>query len=235
VLKNMALRILTEPRRKKFAAAVIGKHGRFYRAIGANAEFHRWLKAQGNFPYFSHRSELYRYVSGEVVRNAPIDYLEFGVRYGDSILAWAALNAHPNSRFVGFDSFEGLPEDWVSTTGTAAKGAFSVEGKIPETKDERICFVKGWFSDTLRPFLKSFATSSRMIVHNDADLYSSTMFTLATLDPILPLGSILLFDEFANPLHEWAAFQDYVSAFGRKFQLLGAAGDYYTQVALELK
>jgi hypothetical protein len=72
------------------------------------------------------------------------------------------------------------------------------------------------------------------VIHNDGDLFSSTLYTLATLDPILRPGSILIFDEFANPLHEWRAFNDYASAFGRKCKVLGAAGDYYTQVAMEI-
>jgi len=57
---------------------------------------------------------------------------------------------------------------------------------------------------------------------------------LVTLDPILVPGSILIFDEFANPMHEWRAFSDYVAAFGRSFRVLGASGAYYTQVALEV-
>jgi len=82
--------------------------------------------------------------------------------------------------------------------------------------------------------LRDFTPRSRVIIHNDGDLFSSTLYTLATLDPILRPGSILIFDEFANPLHEWRAFHDYLSAFGRSCKALGAAGDYYTQVAMEL-
>jgi hypothetical protein len=50
----------------------------------------------------------------------------------------------------------------------------------------------------------------------------------------LQSGSILIFHEFANPLPEWRAFHDYRSACGRKCKALGAAGDYYTQVATEI-
>jgi O-methyltransferase len=83
--------------------------------------------------------------------------------------------------------------------------------------------------------LRDFNPHSRLIIHNDADLFSSTLYSLATIDPFLQPGSILIFDEFANPLHEWKAFQDYVSAFQRSFKVLGAAGEYYTQVAMELQ
>ena len=72
------------------------------------------------------------------------------------------------------------------------------------------------------------------MIHSDGDLFSSTVYTLATLDPLLYPGSILIFDEFANPLHEWRACHDYASAFGRKCKILGAAGEYYTQLAMEI-
>ena len=67
------------------------------------------------------------------------------------------------------------------------------------------------------------------------DLFSSTLFALAALDPILQRGSILIFDESANPLHEWRAFHDYASAFHRTCEVSGAAGEYYTQVAMEIE
>jgi len=38
--------------------------------------------------------------------------LEFGVWQGESTRFFAGLNRSPSSRFYGFDSFEGLPEDW---------------------------------------------------------------------------------------------------------------------------
>jgi hypothetical protein len=232
--RNIAHRFLTKPQRRRLAASVIGKHGAFYRALGSNADLQQWLLAQGQFPYFRHRSELYDCVNRRIVNGDSIDYLELGVYFGESIFKWASINTHPDSRFTGFDSFEGLPEDWECVLGTVRKGAYSAGGAIPTTTDSRICFVKGLFSETLRPFLNTFRPHSRLVVHNDADLFSSTLFTLCTLDPILVAGSILIFDEFDDPLHEWEAFKDYVSAFGRAHRLLAAAGEYYRQVALEL-
>ena len=109
--RNIALRLLTKPRREKLAASVVGKHGAFYRALGSNADLHQWMLAQGQFPCFRHRFELYDYVNRRIVNDNSIDYLEFGVCFGDSIFKWAAINTHPDSRFAGFDSFEGFPGD----------------------------------------------------------------------------------------------------------------------------
>ncbi|HXX45839.1 MAG TPA: TylF/MycF/NovP-related O-methyltransferase [Candidatus Acidoferrales bacterium] len=228
------LRLLSEPRRKRLAFAMFRNQGDFLNALGGNAQLHQFLKASQPFPYFANRYDLYADIQSKILPDVPIDYLEFGVRYGDSLFKWSSLNTCPESRFIGFDSFEGLPESWVSITGEAGKGAFSVGGAVPETSDARIRFVKGWFHQTLRPFLRDFTPRSRLVVHNDGDLFSSTLYTLATLDPILRAGSILIFDEFANPLHEWRAFHDYTSAFRRSCRVLGAAGEYYTQVAMEL-
>ena len=61
---------------------------------------------------FSDRAEMYRYVHESCIRADAVDYLEFGVFQGESIRQWAGLNKHKDSRFFGFDSFEGLPEDW---------------------------------------------------------------------------------------------------------------------------
>jgi O-methyltransferase len=229
------LRLLSEPRRKRLASAAVRNQAEFLNALGGNAQLHRWLKEQPEFQYFQSRYDLYADIQSKTLGQESIDYLEFGVRYGDSLFKWSTINIHPNSRFFGFDSFEGIPEDWASVTGEAPKGSFSVGGVIPQTDDNRIHFVKGWFNDTLRPFLQEFSPRSRLIIHNDGDLFSSTLFTLATLDPILRRGSILIFDEFANPLHEWKAFQDYASAFRRTCKVLGASGEYYTQVAMEIE
>jgi O-methyltransferase len=220
--------------RKRVAASVVGKHGELLRALGANAELHQWLDANRPFPYFPHRFELYEDIDGKILRNEPIDYLEFGVYRGESILKWAAINSHPESRFIGFDSFEGLPAAPEGITGYGPEGAFSTQGAVPATRDPRVRFVAGWFSETLRPFLRDFEARSRLVVHNDSDLYSSTLYMLSTVDPILTAGSILIFDEFANPLHEWKAFRDYSYAFDHTYRVLGAAGYYYTQVALEM-
>jgi O-methyltransferase len=232
-MKKLLL-LMSEPRRKRLAFSMFKNQGDFLNALGGNTKLHQFLKANEPFPYFKHRFELYADMQAKLFANESIDYLEFGVRYGDSIFKWSEINTSPDSRFIGFDSFEGIPEDWVSVTGESKKGEMSVGGVVPQTTDPRIKFVKGWFNDTLRPFLHDFSPRSRLVIHNDGDLFSSTLYTLATLDPILRPGSILIFDEFANPLHEWRAFQDYASAFRRSCKVLGAAGDYFTQVAMEI-
>ena len=140
------------------------------------------------------RFDLFRSVIDREALHGPIDYLEFGVFQGESIRWWAENNRHPESTFVGFDCFEGLPEDWQSLP----KGSFSVSGAIPDIQDPRCSFVKGMFQDTLPGWLNGRGFPRRALVHLDADLYSSTLFVLIHLLPRIKKGDILIFDQFAD-------------------------------------
>ena len=73
-------------------------------------------------------------------------YLEFGVWVGTSI------NFFSNyvNTIYGFDSFEGLREDWVGTD--APKGTFNLKRKLPKL-NKNVIPVVGWVQDTLVPFL----------------------------------------------------------------------------------
>ena len=82
--------------------------------------------------------------------SGPICVLEFGVWQGDSLRSFTEFNTHSDSRFFGFDSFEGLPEDWRPGF---AKGAFSTQGALPDIQDTRVRFVKGWFNQSFEPFV----------------------------------------------------------------------------------
>lgn len=182
---------------------------------------------QGDWPRFDYpyekRHVLYRYVNDVVVKNRPIDFLEFGVYQGQSFRDWLSINTRPESRFFGFDSFEGLPEDWAQ--GRCEKGTFSVNGKLPDIDDPRAAFIKGWFNQTLEPFLaanqSSFGAERQLILHLDADLYSSTLYVLTTLSRIIRRGTILVFDEFV-PRDEFAAFHHFTRATGWNWRILAA-------------
>ena len=89
----------------------------------------------------------------------------------------------------GFDSFEGLPEDWHHEKA----GCYSSEGKIPKVDGGK--FIVGKFEDTLKVF---FAEKKPMasIINFDADLYSSTICALNYTKSIIDEHTILIFDEF---------------------------------------
>jgi hypothetical protein len=137
-----------------------------------------------------------------------ITYLEFGVKGGRSMSRIAARFGHGHARFVGFDSFEGLPEAWWNQEA----GKFSTAGKVPGTRDPRVRFVKGWFQNTLPGFLASFEPSrdAPLLVHFDADLYGSTLFVLAQLWERTH-EYYFMFDEFMHD--EAIALYDFSRAF----------------------
>jgi O-methyltransferase len=161
---------------------------------------------------------------------SPIIYLEFGVADGETFGWWLKKITHPAAKFYGFDTFQGLPEDW----GIHKKGAFSNEGKIPAFDDDRCRLYKGLFQETLPPSLKNFANDQPKLILLDADLYSSTLFVLTTLAPLLQNGDILVFDEFNSPRHEFRAFADFTQAY-QQIQLKPiAAANNFTFVAFQV-
>jgi len=173
------------------------------------------------------RYELYEYVvNGQNLKNEPFNYFEFGVCGGSSFQWWLDNTVNKDSKYYGFDTFEGLPEDW----GTYKKG--EMNSKVPTVDDQRALFIKGLFQESVPPFLKetTIDESKRTILHLDADLFSSTLFTLTTMAPYLKKGDILMFDEFNVPNHEFFAFKMFCDSYYIKTKLLGAVNNYY-QVA----
>lgn len=225
---------------------------RIKRAVGESGltPFHRfefmsgllrmgaWLREKdaANQPYFPARSELFGYINDEVIRGAPIDYLEFGVFEGDSVREWSTRNKNPESTFVGFDTFKGLPEAWQLPSRRLPAGYFDVGGKLPVINDARVTFVAGLFQDTLPDFLKRYDPHHRIVIHLDADLYSSTLYVLVALRELLARpGTILLFDEFSSVQSEFRAMADFESAFRPNLKIIAAGGRYYEHLALASK
>lgn len=168
---------------------------------------------------YSLYSEL---VKAEALHGA-INYLEFGVAKGTSIKWWVEQNTNESSKFFGFDTFTGLPEDW----NLMKAGSMSAEGETPKLEDERVQFLKGLFQETLPGFLKGFDNSRRAVIHMDADLYTSTLFVLTSLAPFLKANDILIFDEFAVPRHEFLAFTNFVDAYRVQYEVIGSLNNYY--------
>jgi hypothetical protein len=165
------------------------------------------------------RDDLYRLLIEREGLDGPIDYLEFGVFQGQTIRWWTEQNRHPESRFIGFDSFEGLPEPWVGVG--LPKGTFSVAGQVPTIADPRCSFVKGLFQETLPSWLIGREFPRRIVLHIDADLYSSTLLVLTQMLPRLKRDDIVIFDEFGTYLHEFRALVDATTAYPMAFRALG--------------
>ncbi len=182
-------------------------------------EVGRWMAEHGYVVArrVADRREIYAQIAAEL-KAAQVLYLEFGVHRGESMRLWSTLLRHPQARLVGFDSFEGLPEDWTAVDG---RGTFSTDGVAPVLDDPRVSFVRGWFSETVPNFV--VPTHERLVLHLDADLYSSTITVLTALAEHIVPGTYLLFDEFSDRMHELRAFAEFLQAHPTwKFQVVAA-------------
>jgi predicted O-methyltransferase YrrM len=148
---------------------------------------------------------------------APADgmALEFGVATGRTLTVIAA--ARGNKQVFGFDSFQGLPEDWRTNIPA---GTFKTD-TLPDVPGTEL--VVGLFQDTLPDFLATH-TEPVAFVHLDADLYSSTTTVLQHIGPRLRPGSVIVFDEYFNypgwQQHEHRAWQEFVAASAIEFRYL---------------
>ena len=203
------------------------------------ARFEKWRKSRAEpFPVFENRYRLYDYLNDCVIGDEPMSYLEFGVSKGESLKYWIDINHNPESRFWGFDTFFGLPDKWDVFTTTLEENTFSMNGKPPVIEDKRNTFVKGLFQETLPEFLSKFEKRGRLVIHNDADLYASTLYVLCRCNDILTPGAIVIFDEFTSVLHEFRAWEDYCTSYLREYVVLGATKsqfDYFSQIAVEMR
>ena len=169
-------------------------------------------------PRFQDRLRLMDFCVKQKLIEGPI--LEFGVWSGRTINFMAS--ALPTRKLFGFDSFEGLPEGWF--TSTAGKGQFNREGKPPEVKPN-VELVVGWFDRTLPVFLDAHAFDQIAILHVDCDIYSSTQTIFAHLHSKIAVGTVIIFDEYYNyptwRRHEYAAFQEYCNFRQVKYEYIG--------------
>ena len=114
---------------------------------------------------------------------------EFGVRNGLSI---NYFSSKINLKFYGFDSFKGIPEDWLGTSGV--QGSFSANGIIPKV-NKNVTIIEGLIEQTLDNFLANHDKKIAFI-HIDVDIYSTTKFILDKIKNLIDNKTLILFDDF---------------------------------------
>ncbi len=142
--------------------------------------------------------------------------LDLGVWKGDSTRALARI--FPERVIHGFDSFEGLPEDW----GHLGKGHFGeVEGALPDVP-ANVQLFKGWFDATLPAWRDAHDDRPISLLRVDCDLYSSTKTALAALRPLIRPGTWIVFDELIGyrgwEAHEYRAFMEFIDETGFEYE-----------------
>jgi hypothetical protein len=177
-----------------------------------------WSASFGDLPpdHVS-RERLFLVALNRVQQSASPLYLEFGVYQGASLHWWSDHLETPGATLIGFDSFEGLPENWNVRLG---KGDFAVSG-VPQIDDSRVSFQVGWFETTVPSF--EVPEHDALIVNIDSDLYSSAALVLNRMEPHLTAGAVLFFDEFNDRDHELRALREFLSRTGKTVRPLGTA------------
>ena len=180
-----------------------------------------WARQMGfRFPRrYQHRDQVFEVLASRI-RDERVLYLEFGVFKGMTMRWWARALKNPESNLHGFDSFEGLPEDYDDIGGRYVKGWFSTGGQIPQIDDSRVKFFKGWFEDTLPGY--SLPEYDVLVINLDADLYSSTIYVLRMLKDRIQAGTYIYLDDMSRPDHEPRAFEEFIAESELKFKPLAA-------------
>lgn len=167
-------------------------------------------------------------------------WLEFGVFSGRTI---NYISKFTTDTVYGFDSFEGLPEDWRDKFN---KGTFSSNGNMPTVR-ENVELIKGWFSDTLPDFIKTH-NKKISFLHMDADLYSSTKCIFDNVKDYIDDDCVIIFDELVNypgfdsDKGELKAFYEFITENDVDYEWIGMngtptgmSGYYHESVALVIK
>lgn len=144
--------------------------------------------------------------------------LEFGVWQARSTNFWADLTTET---IHGFDSFEGLQEDW--TGWGYARGAFSLNGALPRVAPN-VRLVKGWFDQTLPGFLASHP-GPVSFMHIDCDTYEATSTVLNLAGERIKPGTVVLFDEYFGyrgwRMGEFRAWREFIARTSLQYEYLG--------------
>jgi hypothetical protein len=214
----------------KFSAPFEPRESRFlWREVQKKATESTVNFITGNMPnalFCKDPLEVLEYAAGLRVKGL---VAEFGVFSGKTINHIASFI--PEQTIYGFDSFEGLPEQWQGFL--YMKNWFDTKGVMPSVKSN-VKLIKGWFENTVPSFFKE-QNSEVSILHIDCDIYSSTKTVFNAAKPFLQKGTILIFDEFFNypgyEKHEFKAFFELIDETKMDFDFIAYSGN---QAAVKL-
>ena len=175
-------------------------------------------------PLYFHRWALFDHMTNLSKKDRP--FYEFGVWRGEAF----RYLIKTFKKGYGFDTFEGLPEDWHNEKA----GTYSSGGNVPKIKGGN--FIVGKFEDTLPEFFAEKRPKAS-IINFDADLYSSTICALNFAKPVIDKHTILIFDEFFMNKNweqdEYKALEEFCSKNNYTYEVL-AISFFTKQVAVKI-
>lgn len=138
-------------------------------------------------------------------------------------------------KVYGFDTFEGLVEDWlIEGQQLIKRGTFALsdpfakrvmrdtgvsmrDGK-PIELGRNVEFIRGSTYDTLEPFLADRPIAPIRLFHMDLDSYESCLHALEACKDRFVEGSILVFDEYLITNSEMLAFYEFQKRYGLEWR-----------------
>ena len=162
---------------------------------------------------FPRKAMLRRYCMKQAIAAYGTDglYAEFGVWRGHGVNLFARMLEDLGGTVTGFDSFEGLEEDWTGHAKGGETGRYNLDGVLPEVRTN-VTLVKGWVQDTVPGWLDAQGDAPFALAHFDMDTYTPTAFVLDLIRPRLRASTVILFDElYGYPgwrHHEYKALQE---------------------------
>ena len=158
---------------------------------------------------------LARYELFKRIIDLPGDIIEGGVFKGAGVLYWAKLiqifNPLSERRVIGFDTFEGYPEDTRYHYEKEAAEEFLSDStdNIVTPQDilavaashgleQRIELVKGDATHTIKKYVKDNPGLRVALLNNDLDGYYPTAAALEHIYPLLVPGGVIAFDEYGE-------------------------------------
>jgi hypothetical protein len=140
--------------------------------------------------------------------NRPVSgyYFEFGCHEANTMcMAWNTFKYLFDWTYVGFDSFEGLPEitnidkQQIWEKGKLKTGENKFVRKVTKQGIPRnkLITVKGFYDESLTPELcDRLLPTKAAVIYIDCDLYKSTVPVLEFIKPFLQIGTIVVFDDW---------------------------------------
>lgn len=193
----------------------------FFADFGEMASLHTLLREHyPSYRFCGDRERLIRSLLG-----TSSDYFrifEFGVGDGAMTRFLCGQRRARNFEYFGFDTFEGLPDEWVrGGIVYRPKGFFDLDGQFPDVEDSRVRFIKGFIENNLH-LIDANLDNYRSVFLFDLDLYDPTIAVFKHLSDKFKSGDLIYFDEAFDSFNERRVIIDEILG-NPKYSLVGAS------------
>lgn len=173
---------------------------------------------------YGDRNRLWEKAAEPRLRQAKATVLEFGVGDGDATRWWSGRGV-PFAAWHGFDTFEGLPADWVrGEVPVMSAGMFTPRAGIGAVPRLEAPFPFEWHRGLIEETLPRFSRpDSLLFVLVDVDLLEPTCAILDWLGRHGRSGDLVYFDEALDPWNEGLGIRRAI-ADGLALRALGHTG-----------